>query len=144
MSSLSLEILSPKDWATISENVHKYSFGTERQPDFDRISYALLVKKDDELAAYATVIELDKESCYMQHGGNFPEVKYGPLTLRSYLMMVNYLRERYKNVSTRVWNRNRAMLKLTWAGGFTVTGCEVNRSGQLYLVLDLEQKPCEP
>lgn len=144
MSSLNLDVLSPQDWAKISESVHKFSFGTERTPDFDRISYALLVRKDEELAAYSTIIELDKDSCYMQHGGNFPEVKGGPLTLRSYLMMVNYIREKYKFVSTRIWNRNRAMLKLAWAAGFVITGCEVNRSGDLYLVLDLEQKICAP
>lgn len=139
MSSLNLEILSPSQWAEISESVHKYSFGLERPKDFDRISYALLVKKDQELAGYATIVELDAESAYMQHGGNFPSTEKTPLTLRTYVMMVNYLKEKYKNVSTRVWNKNKGMLKLAWAGGFVVTGCEVNKSGQLYLVLDLEK-----
>lgn len=139
MSALSLDILSPTEWATISESVHKYSFGLDRPKDFDRISYALLVKKDQEMACYATVVELDGESAYMQHGGNFPSTEKTTLTLRAYIMMVNYLREKYKNVSTRIWNKNKSMLKLAWAGGFVITGCEVNKIGQLYLVLDLEK-----
>lgn len=138
--SLTLEKLSPKDWSLLSESVHKYSFGVDRLPEMDRVSYALLVKKDTELAGYSTVIELDKESAYMQHGGNFPETEKKVLTLRTYLMMVNYLKENYKNVSTRILNSNRSMLKLAWAGGFIITGCEVNKTGQLFLVLDLEIK----
>lgn len=136
--NLHLEVLSKEDWAKISESAHLYSFGAERPSEMDRISYALLVRKDTELACYATIIELDAESAYMQHGGNFPEVHGSPLTLRGYLMMTNYMKEKYKNVSTRIWNKNKAMLKLAWAAGFTVVGCELNKTGNLYLVLDMQ------
>lgn len=138
--SLSLEKLSQDEWALLSSSVHKYSFGIDRPPDMDRIDFALLVKKDDELSGYATVIELDKDSVYMQHGGNFEASSGNVLTVRTYLMMVNYLKEHYKNISTRIYNKNKAMLKLAWAGGFTITGLESNRKGEIFLVLDLEGK----
>lgn len=137
--TLSLEKVSKEDWALISKGAHGYSFGVDRDPSFDRISYALIVKKDDELAAFCTVIEIDGESAYMQHGGNFKPIEGTTLTLRAYMMFVNYLAENYKIVSTRVWNKNKAMLKISWAAGFVVVGCEISKAGDLYLNLDLDR-----
>lgn len=137
--SLNFELVSKEDWRKMSQAAHKYSFGNTRSADMDRIDYALVIKKDDELCCYATIIEIDKESAYMQHGGNFRPAEGSVITLRGYLMMLNYLKENYKHVSTRIFNKNKAMLKLAWAGGFTIVGCEVNKVGELYLVLDLEK-----
>jgi hypothetical protein len=140
--TLFLDKICKEDWAKISPSVHNYSFGTTRAADMDRISYALLIKKstniDEELCSYATIIELDGESAYMQHGGNFKDATGSVLTLRSYLMILNYLKENYKHVSTRIWNKNRAMLKLAWAGGFMITGLDVHKNGNIFLIHELE------
>jgi len=137
--NLNLEKISKQDWSIMSQAAHAYSFGLERSNDMDRVSYALVTRKsDDELCCYSTIIEIDKDSAYMQHGGNFEAAKGTTMTLRGYLLMVNYLRETYKNVSTRVYNKNISMLKLSMAVGFVIVGCEVNKNGSLYLVLDLE------
>jgi L-amino acid N-acyltransferase YncA len=138
--SLSLERLTKEEWAALSQSAHKYSFGTDRSPEMDRIDFALVVRETerDVLTGYMTVIELDQESAYIQHGGNFHHSDRNILTLRSYMMMCNFMKEKYKNVSTRVWNKNKAMLKISWAAGFTVVGCEVGKNKELYLVLDLE------
>lgn len=138
--SLTLDKLSPAEWAEMSKAVHKHSFCLDRDPSMDRIDYALIVRKDDELSAYTTIIELDGESVYMQHGGNFQASSGTVLTLRSYLMMINYLKESYKNISTRIWNKNRAMKKLAWAAGFIETGIESNKLGEQFLIYYLEGK----
>lgn len=136
-----LEIVNPSDWAKLSENAHKFSFGIERPADMDRLSFALITRKDSgELLSYATLIELDKDSVYMQHGGAFPEAEKSVLALRSYLMMINYLKEEYKHVATRIWNQRKAMLKLAWAAGFTITGLDTDLEGNIFLIHSLGGK----
>lgn len=136
---LSISKLSRSEWSGLSENVHKYSFGVERPPDMDRIDYALVVRKDEEeLCGYATIIELDAESAYMQHGGNFEASRGSTLTLKTYLSIIEFLSRNYKNVSTRIFNQNRAMIKLALTAGFLICGVDVSREGKVYLVLELE------
>lgn len=130
---MTLDLLSKSDWAIMSENVHRYSFGIERKSDMDRITYALVVRKGEELCCYCTIIELDKESVYMQHGGNFKESEGTVMTLRGYLMMMDYLKKAYKTISTRVLNKNHPMMKLAMAADMDPTGLETN-DGDVFLV----------
>lgn len=138
--TFTLDVLPKEDWAVLSKSAHEYSFNEAREPDMDRIDYAIVVKADQELACYATIIELDKESAYMQHGGSFPAVEKNVGTVRGYVMMINYLKEHYKNVSTKIWNKNKAMLKLSMAAGFEVIGVGVHKDGCIFLQMDLDMR----
>ena len=130
--ALRLEQLNPGDWRQISANAHWASFGRPRSPDFDRIDYSLFVHDGARPCAYATLIEIDQESVYMQHGGAFPGTSKTTLTMRSYIMMTNWLKERYKTISTQISNLNIPMLKMAMAVGFVISGTELNE-GELFL-----------
>jgi hypothetical protein len=148
---MSLEIvkLDDKEWANVSEDTLKYSFLTDWPKEKNRVDFALIVQNPETKAPYcfATVLEFDSESAYMQHGGNFPASRGTILTTKGYLMMIGHLKERYKSVSTRIWNKNKAMLKLAWAAGFCITGTQQDKFGDIYLIHELEyesQEKCEP
>jgi len=130
--------LSSEQWSEISENTLRFSFDFDFPRDKNRIAFALLVRNKETLEpmGYSTMVEFDSESVYMQHGGNFPTIRGTSLTLKTYLSMVDYLKENYKFISTRVCNKNIPMLKLAFAGGFLVTGTQLDTYGDLYLVLE--------
>lgn len=121
----------------MSENAHKYSFGIVRGSSNDRIDFALCAREGEDFCGYATVIELDSESAYMQHGGNLEPSRGNVKTFRAYTMIIDHLKSNYKNVSTRIFNKNTAMIKLAFKVGFLVTGTDTSKNGQVYLTLDL-------
>jgi len=116
----------------MSPDAHKISFNIERENAMNKISYALLVTNDNAPCCYATVIELDKDAAYMQHGGAFPSVEKSIYTSKGYFMCINWLKEHYKSISTRVFNGNIPMIKLHLAGNFLINGLDAN-DGDIYL-----------
>lgn len=146
--SLEMEKLTPDEWAIMSESAIKYSFGWDTWPkERNRIDYALIIKDSEtnNLCCYCTIVEIDGETAFMQHGGNFPTAKGSVKTTRGYLRMVNYLRENYKTIQTTIWNKNKAMLKLAWAGDFVIQGAIVDKHGDMLLLheIDTEKKDVE-
>jgi hypothetical protein len=133
--NLSLEKLPPEKWAELSKSAHLATFGTDRDPAQDRINYALLVHNQEAPCSYSTIIELDSKSAYMQHGGAFPNVAKSVWTVKSYVLMTNYLKERYETVSTKIFHKNTAMLKLAMAAGLSVSGLEVVDGHDIFLIL---------
>lgn len=97
--------------------------------------YALLVVRDKTPQCYSTIIELDKYSAYMQHGGTFPSAEGKATTGRGYFKMVNYLREHYKRASTKIRNVNTPMIKLALAAGFVINGLDAHTDGKIFLHL---------
>lgn len=137
--NLFLNKLDPEEWKKMSPLAHQISFGRDRDPEMDRIDYVLLVNNDREPCCYATIIELDKESVYMQHGGSFPSVAKGVYTVKGYFMFLNWLKERYETISTRILNTNIAMLKLAFAAGLIVNGMDMSE-GYIFLNLIWNKK----
>jgi hypothetical protein len=138
--SLELKKLTPEEWGFLSQSAIKYSLGFDWPKEKNRVSYALIVEENEtgNIMCYSTIIELDSESVYMQHGGNFPAAQGSILTTKGYLMMINYLREHYKSVSTRIWNKNKRMLKLAWAGGFVIQGMDIATDKGIMLIHELD------
>lgn len=124
------------DWKELSKNAHLIAFGEIRE-DLDRISYALTCSWDGALGGYMTVKEMDAETAYIQHGGVFTDFAKSIYVLGGYAKMLKILKHDYKNVWTRVCNRNVAMLKLALSQGFIVTGCSSFKD-KLYLEMTLE------
>jgi RimJ/RimL family protein N-acetyltransferase len=117
-----LQKVEPEEWKTMSSMTHKVSFGSDRDSDHDRIDFALVAYNDEGPFGYCTVIEIDKNSAYMQHGGAFPNIEKSIYVSRCYALFVNWLRERYSVISTRILNQNVPMLKLAMAVGFRING----------------------
>lgn len=122
---MKIEVLSSEEWADLSEDAHKLCFGEHRPSGFNTVDYALLVV--DEYAkpvAYATIIEHDRYSAYMQHGGAFPESEKSIKTVRAYHMILHFLKHQYTRITTRIKNSNLSMLKLAFSGGLLVHGVD--------------------
>jgi len=122
-----------EEWNACAEEIHVYAFNEIRDSDMNTFDFALMALRDGEPMAYCTCIELDKMSAYMQHGGRLPGSEGTINTAKGYHLMVRYLKEHYKNISTRIRNTNRPMLKLALAVGFVTTGTD-SYGSEIYLI----------
>lgn len=120
-----LKKLSLEDWNIVGKEAHKLCFGEERPMDMNTFDFALMVVTEEDFPlAYSTNIILDKNTVYMQHGGAFPFYHGNPKVLRGYHMMIEYLKENYSRISTRVHNTNIRMLKLAMSAGLLINGID--------------------
>lgn len=103
--------------------IHRAVFNEIRESSENRYNYALVVANSDKMVAYATVIEMDDETAYMQHGGAFPEFQGTAVVKRAYGMLISYLKAHYKRISTRIQNTNVPMIKLALSEGLLINGC---------------------
>lgn len=136
---LSLDILQPQQWNELSKNAHLAVFHEEREPSMNRIDYAMLVHNEKEPCCYATIIELDAQSAYMQHGGAFPSVAKGVFTVKGYMTIVNQLKTKYKKISTKIHTKNNSMLRMALAAGLEVTGLDVVDGVDIFLILSWDK-----
>lgn len=114
----------PDEWTALSTLAHKIAFNEERPADFNTFDFALVAFDADTIYGYGTLIEMDKESIYIQHGGAMPPLKGKGQTKELFGAGVKWLLERYKRVSFRVHNKNLPMIKLGFSTGFLICGCE--------------------
>ena len=133
--NLALEKLTLEQWNEVSENAHLVCFNEHRPREVNTFDFALVTRNESELCTYATCIELDKASVYMQHGGAFPNVAKGVYTVKGYLMTMRYLKENYQRASTRIKNTNLPMLKMAMGAGFLINGIDSHPNGEVYLHL---------
>jgi hypothetical protein len=119
----------------MAEKAHAVCFNENRPKEMNTFDFALLATdKDDNAIAYATCIEIDSESVYMQHGGAFPNAKKSMKAVNAYHRFIAFLREKFKRASTRIQNINIPMLKLAFSAGFIVNGCDCH-GDEIYLHL---------
>lgn len=104
------------------------SFYEERDPELDRIDYALLGVNDHGKAVlYVTCTEFDKHTVYWNHGGATPPFEKSHTVYQAYRAFLKKMHEmEYKNVIMHVRNDNRKMLKLAAHSGFKIVGIRVN------------------
>lgn len=127
--------LTAKEWAAMSEGAHLICFNEQRPSSMDRIDFALIVVRDQELLSYCTVRELDSESCYWQYGGAFPNAKGGPESVYSYRRYLDWcFLSGYKRVTTYIENTNLPMLKIALKTGFLIIGTRTFKN-KIYLEL---------
>lgn len=124
-----VEKVSLEEFNLIGEDIHRGTFGVERPKHMNTFDFALIVRNETTLLAYATLIEHDAESVYMQHGGAFTEAKGTAAVARAYYMMIKWLKERYRNAFTQILNLNIPMLKLALSAGFIPTGMILHADG---------------
>jgi hypothetical protein len=67
--------ITADEWNEISEETMEYAFDESCWgPQMNRVSYAILAQDDKSKVPYgfATIVELDAQTGYIQHGGTFP------------------------------------------------------------------------
>lgn len=123
---MNLKRLTLEEWGVVSEEAHALVFNEVRPPSFNTFDYALMVSdENDRPVCYATLIEMDRHSVYMQHGGAFPEVAKTTRVARGYHLMIAYLKEHNVKIATRVLNTNLPMLKLALSAGLLINGIDM-------------------
>ena len=121
-----VDLITKETWKEhFSANAHKIAFAEIKDPEIDRIDFALIVADDDKAMGYLTCREFDADTIYWQFGGAFPGTKDTSLSWRGYQAFVEWCRPRYKRITTLIENTNLVMLKMAMKVGFRVCGVRV-------------------
>jgi len=137
---VTLRRLTLDEFKSLSEDAHMVVFNQVRPRHKNTFDFALVVEDESGTPlSYATCIDFDSDSVYMQHGGAFPSAAKNVKTVRSYHTMINHLRENYKRASTIINAQNLPMIKLAWSAGFVIHGADVMTDGVwLHLMNELQ------
>lgn len=139
MFDVFVDCLSSTEWRHLSESAHLVVFDESRPAEYDRIDYALVVRRDQELLGYATVRELDRESVYWQFGGAFPGAEKTVKVWPTYQALIEWTRKRgYKRITTLVENENVPYLRLAHKAGFRICGIRICEEGRIFPELRLK------
>lgn len=125
---MKLTILSPEDWAELSEAAHLVAFDRRRPCGTDRIDYAAVAEDSDGTpVGYITVHEVDAETTYWQFGGSFPGSRGTAKVVRAYEAFLDWTkRAGYRHVFTLIDNMNTPMLRLAMKVGFRIMGAKLH------------------
>lgn len=114
--------MTKDEWKQMSSNAHMLAFNETWNEELERIDFAMLLVKDEEPVAYATLKEDGEKSIYIQYGGAFPNARQTVVSYKAFARMVDELLKNYKKITTLVENNNWGMLKYYWSARFKVTG----------------------
>lgn len=129
---MKVSFIEEADWkANFSESAHLAGFKRYKDPMLEKIDFALLIHENDEVVAYATFKELDKENLYCQFCAGLGEHRGHLNSWRAFMSGIGFISERYKRVSALVENDNFPMLKMAWKAGFRICGIRVFRGNIL-------------
>lgn len=132
--------LTADEWNAISEETMRYAFNESGwDKDFNRVDYVVVAqdKESKRPFGFATIIEMDKQTAYIQSGGTFPHAQGSAIGGRGFLKIIDFLRHNYFHVQMRVRSTNFPMLKLALKAGFVTCGTHLDKLGVLYLTQDL-------
>lgn len=133
-----LHKVSLEEFNVVAEKAHLICFNEVRPADHNTFDFALFIEDEEHVPlAYATCIEMEKKSVYMQHGGAFPHknideaasLKDLTVRVKSYHMMIRFLKEKYAQATTKIKGSNIAMLKLAFSAGFVPVGADIVEDG---------------
>jgi RimJ/RimL family protein N-acetyltransferase len=115
--------VSEEEWKErFSENFHKLVFKEIKPASRDRISYALLIIRGEEVVGYVTVREMDDENVYWQFGGVIPKYQRTITAVKAIESGIEWQRQRSRRIVTYVENTNLQMLRFYLSYGFLVVG----------------------
>lgn len=134
---IEVDCLDAKEWASYSEQAHLICFAKHKPVSLERIDFALVARRGDQLLGYVTCRELDGESLYWQFGGAFPGTLSTSLSWLGYQALVEHCKPRYKRISTLIENNNLVMLKMAMKVGYRIIGLR-NFKGTILLEHGLE------
>lgn len=119
---IEVDQLTPMEWSHLSEKAHLVTFNEHKPKEWDRIDFALVVRRGDNLLAYLTAREVSHETLYWQFGGAFPGTRETSVSYVCYRALIDFCRGKYKRITTLVENNNTVMLKMALKAGFLIVG----------------------
>lgn len=132
-----LEVLNPEKWFSFMSVAYPLVFGEHRNPSDEKVDFVLITKNEEKVHGFVTCKIMDSETVYWQFGGAMLGTKGTLAVINSYLMFINYCREKYKRITTRIENNNIPMIRLALKCGFLVQGVWIFK-GKTYLECCLE------
>jgi len=138
-----VEKVSFQEWNRLAEDAHKVAFGEARPASMNTFDFAVVGFDENQILGYATIIEFDRETAYMQHGGAMPGVKDTALSFATYSKIMEFVKANYRRITTRIQNTNIPMLKFAMKQGLLVHGVDYY-PGEIYLHLRWERENVKP
>lgn len=136
-----IERLTPHQWKIFSEFAHRIAFGEIRDPEDERIDFALLGSMESSggniPVGYITCRELSARDLYWQFGGAFPPIEKTIWVCRCYEKAIQWCQGKYESVSAYVENTNGVMLKMALKWGFKIVGVK-HVFSKTYVELQME------
>lgn len=129
---ISVDELSASEWAKWSEQAHGAVFDEHKPASWDRIDFALVARRGDQLLGYVTCREWDSKTLYWQFGGAFPGTRATSLSFQGYQALVDHCKRRYERITTLIENTNLVMLKMAMKVGYRIMGVR-NYRGEILL-----------
>jgi hypothetical protein len=117
-----IDYATPEQWAQLSEKAHLIAFSEHKPREWDRIDFALLVRRGNQPMGYVVCREHDHETVYWAFGGAYPGTKDSSLTFFGYKAFVDACMSKYKRITTLIKNDNFVMLKMAMKVGFKIFG----------------------
>ncbi len=122
-NEITIKKISKEDWYQLASPAHEAVFNEKWDAGLERIDFALLsVDAENMLIQYATIREMDRDSCFLNYGGSFPKYRGSIHALQSFRAILDWLYSNYKNVSFLTENINWPMLKFAIREKFRVIG----------------------
>lgn len=134
-----VEKVSYMEWNKLAEAAHKIAFGEERPAWMNTFDFAIVCFEDEKILSYATIIEMDKNTAYMQHGGAMPSTKGSTRSYLTYEKTIEFLKANYRRITTRIQNTNIPMLKFAMKQGLLIHGVDYY-PGEIFLHLRWERE----
>lgn len=131
--------ISKDEWHEhLCRDAFNVSFGNVRHPNIERIDFALIATDSfNTISGFVTCKEMDAETLYWQYGGAMPNHSGTINVWNGYRCFIDWAKEKYKRVNTRIENRNYSMLRMAMKAGFCIVGT-FNFNGKIYLDLAME------
>lgn len=117
-----MTVYDKKAWSEISESAHLGVFSAHYPFQDERVDFALIGTKDEEVLGYVTCREIGSKTLYMQFGGVFQNTKGGILVWEAFKACLNWCRSRYQKIVMFIENTNYPMLRIAQKAGFLITG----------------------
>lgn len=120
-------LVNKEDWKqSFSRYAHEAAFGKIRDPEHERIDYALLAINGAVPVGYATVRELDRDTAYWPYGGVFPQWHGTPVSNKVFETCLCKQGTLTKRLRFLVERKNFPMLRIALKKEFLVTGLRVS------------------
>lgn len=130
----SINKLTPEEWASFSQTVHRVVFKEIISENFLRFDFALIVEDmEHKSCSYVLCRDYGNDTVYMQYGGSFPNtVGVENKSLETFDAIQSYIFSKFQRVTFLVDNSNFPMLKFAMKAGFKIIGIR-NYGNKIFL-----------
>jgi hypothetical protein len=118
--------LNGEQWGEVSEAFHQLVFSHQREKTTERVTGAFVdMDSTGRPFGFATYIELDDATVYLQFGGVIGPRQKTPKSYKRFVAFVEELQTKYEFIKTKVSSKNSLYIMMCLKAGFRINGVEV-------------------